>query len=189
MSRTIGLLVSGHSEVAGVPILMRRLLGELGIHGVQPGKSPIRKPEGQLLKRDTRTLEDTIERLRRRHDGILVMVDLEDDCPAQLAPRLQARCEAACPDKPIAFVAAWRELETWFVWSAETLLGVPPPPHPEAKRDAKKFLKHNGRPNYNEVADAPGLAARLDIDRVRASSDSFRIFCDRIEHIARRLSP
>ena len=86
-------------------------------------------------------------------------------------------------------MAAWRELETWFVWSAETLLGVPPPTHPEAKRDAKNWLRHNGRPNYNEVADAPGLAAKLDIDRVRAGSDSFRIFCDRIENIARRLSP
>lgn len=180
MNRTIGLLVSGHCEVAAVPILARRLLHEqLDVYDVRLA-TPIRKMENQLLQRGSDLLERTIERLRRRHDAILVLIDLEDDCPAEFAPVLQARCEAACPDKPIAFVAAWRELETWFVWSAESLLGVTPPADPEAKRDAKKFLRHNGRPNYNERADAPGLAAGLDIEHVRARSDSFRVFCDRV---------
>lgn len=189
MSRSIGLLVSGHCEVVAVPILIRRLLHErLRVYDVQPDSRPIRKPEGQLLQQGSRVLEDTIERLRRRHDGVLVMVDLEDDCPAEWSPRLQARCQTACPDKPIAFVAAWRELETWFVWSAQSVLGVAPPTHPERKRDAKTFLRHNGCPHYNEVADAPGLAHRLDLDHVRGRSDSFRVFCDRVESIARQLT-
>lgn len=188
MTRSIGLLVSGHSEVAAVPILVRRLLHEqLCIYDVQPGQ-PLRKPEGQLLQRDGGTLEDAVRRLRRRHDAVLVMVDLEDDCPAEHGPTLQARCEAACPDKPVAFVAAWRELETWFVHSARALLDAEPPADPEARRDAKRFLKHNGCPGYNERADAPALAAGLDLEHVRARSDSFRVFCDRVERIARALT-
>ena len=80
MNRSIGLLVSGHCEVVAVPILIRRLLHErLRVYDVQPDSRPIRKPEGQLLQQGSRVLEDTIERLRRRHDGVLVMVDLEDD--------------------------------------------------------------------------------------------------------------
>jgi len=187
MSRSIGLLVSGQTEVVAAPVLVRRLMHErLHIFDVHLGR-PVRKPEGQLLQQDKRILEDAIERLRRRHDAILVLIDLEDDCPARYGPILQARCDRACSNKPIAFVAAWRELETWFLWDAQRLMGTQHP-GPERKRDAKTFLKRNCAHGYNEVADAPGLAAKLDLMHVRARSDSFRVFCDRVERLARALS-
>lgn len=188
MTRRIGLLVSGHTEVAAAPILIRRVLYErLSVFDVQPDRV-LRKAENQLLKEGSIVLEQSIQRLRQNHDAVLVMVDLEDDCPARRGPMLQARCDAACPDKPVAFVAAWREFETWFLWDANNLIGVQEPTHPERGRDAKKFLKKNRIDGYNEVADAPGFAARLDLERVRARSDSFRVFCDRVERLARALA-
>ncbi len=182
---SLGLLVSGHGEVEAIPVLVRRLLEVDGIFGVKIDS--IRKPESTLLKVGDQTLENQVQRLRAAHDAVLVLIDLEDDCPKETAPLLQERVEKACADKPCYVVCAYRELETWFMWDAQNLLKCDPHPDPERIRGAKEWLKKNGLPRYNEVADSPKLCARMDVELVKRQSDSFRVFVDRISRLARVL--
>ena len=188
--KTIGLLVTGHGEVDAVPVLIRRLFHEvLYVFDVQPGNPVIRQPESKILKVGDDTLERKVQQLASRHDAVLVLIDLEDDCPAQYGPQLQGRMTTACPHKPCTVVCAYREFETWFVYDSQNLFGVQPPNAPERKRNSKKWLKGEGRiPNYNEVADSPGLCGRLNLLTVRAGSDSFRVFTDRVRDLAVKIS-
>lgn len=176
---SIGCLVSGHGEVEAFPVLVRRLLHErIGRFDVSVGH-PCRKPEKTLLKVGDDTLERTVARLAADHDAVLVLIDDEDGCPAKDGPDLLLRASAACSHKPVAVVLAYREYETWFLRDAPALLGVAAPGNPEAMRDAKGWLRRNGLPTYNPVADCAGLTGRLNLD-VAGLSDSFRILGDRI---------
>jgi hypothetical protein len=184
----LGLLVSGHAEVEALPVLLRRLLAPMGVYPRM--RDVIRAPESTLLKKGDDTFERQIQRLRASNDAVLVLIDLEDDCPKQVAPTLQARAAAACSDKPCYVVCAYRELETWFMWDAQALLGCAPHPDPEAVRGAKKWIKQNSPSfrGYNGPADSPKLFARLDLSLVKARSDSFRVLTDRVARIAKALT-
>ena len=85
-------IVEGYGEVAAVPVLLRRVLHEKLQRydvGIEP---PIRVPKNKLLKPDE--LERTVNLAARRTsatDGIIVLVDADDDCPAELAPAMATR--------------------------------------------------------------------------------------------------
>ena len=55
--------------------------------------------------------------------GILVLLDADDDCPAELAPTLLNRARSARPDCRVSVVLANREFEAWFLASAQSLAG------------------------------------------------------------------
>lgn len=75
MQKKIGVLVSGRGEVEAIPTLLRRVLHEyLNVHTFSCTK-PIPKPETQLLNRKQDVLERTIQRLARKNDAILIVVD------------------------------------------------------------------------------------------------------------------
>jgi hypothetical protein len=184
----VGLLVSGHAEVEALPVLLRRLLEPMGVYPhLDP---PVRQPESKLRKVGDDTFERQIQRLRASNDAVLVLIDLEDECPKQVAPTLQARAQVACPDKPCYVVCAYRELETWFMWDAQALLDCKPHPDLEAVRGAKEWIKNNSSRSrtYNEVADSPKLCARLDLSLVKERSDSFRVLTDRVAQITQALT-
>ncbi len=190
---TIGLLVSGHGEVHALPELVRRVLHErLDVFDVQPGsegsQTLIRKAEGSLLKKDSDVLERSVARLARRADAVLVLIDLEDGCPATEGPALLARARPSARGKPCAVAIAYREVETWFICDAPNLWGVERPVNPEKWRHAKGWVRKHGLPGYNERADCVRLCSRLDIDVVVEHSDSFRVLVDRIEALASGLA-
>lgn len=192
MQKKIGVLVSGRGEEEAIPLLLRRVLQEyLSEYAVQPGDM-LRKAETQLLHRRQDVLERSIRRLARKNDAILIVVDSEDDCPAQLGPEFQARARAAYTDErvPIFFVCVYRELETWFIHDAMNLFGVEPLADPYSRRDAKGWIKHNtDLRGYSEVLHSPKLCGQLEILELIERSDSFRVFVDRIERIVGALSP
>src|SRR5688572_29082730 len=79
--------------------------------------------------------------------AVLVVLDGDDDCPAQLGPVLLRRAEGACRTIPVAVVLAKKEFEAWFIASAASLAGrrglpadLRAPADPEAIRDAKGWL-------------------------------------------------
>ncbi len=182
--------MTGHGEVEATPVLVRNVLARRSIYDIRPSdqKDVIRKPEGQILRRDSKVLDLSVERLRNRFDAVLVLLDLEDDCPATVGPELERRVRDVCGNVPSAVVICYRELETWFLHDAKTLFDVEPPADPEARRDAKGWIRKNARAGYNEKADSPGLCAGLNMDQLTKRSDSFRVFVDRIESIAQALS-
>jgi hypothetical protein len=114
--------------------------------------------------------------------GILVLLDADDDCAAELAPKLAVRVRDARPDVPFAVVLAVKEFEAWFLASIESLAGrrglppeIMPPPDPESVRDAKRWLQDRRRDGlaYSPVVDQPALAAVFDPHLARSRSPSF----------------
>jgi hypothetical protein len=112
-------------------------------------------------------------------DGsILVMLDSDDDCPAQLAPRLLRRVREARPDLPSSVVLPKQEFEAWFITAAPSLRGyrglpanIEPPPDPEAVRGAKEWL--TGRMvdrTYAETVDQAAFASMFDLTMARRSN-------------------
>ena len=181
MTVRIGCIVEGHGEVEAVPILIRRvaerLYPELGIHIPHP----IRVSRSKVVKKNE--LERVVELAARNIKGqgaIFIILDSDDDCPAQLGPVLLCRARQARGDLPIAVVLAKHEFESWFLAAAESLRNykglkndLESPNDPEGIRDAKGWLKQRRDSHkYRETLDQPGLTDHFDLDQAR-QADSF----------------
>ena len=175
-------IVEGHSEVAGVPELLRRLLAEFGSYRITIAR-PFR------VKRNRVTRPGEIERgvvqaIRSRQGAaaVIVILDGDDDDPAVLGPQLLERCRGATA-LPVSVVLARRELEAWFLGAKESLRGfrgirddAVAPPDPESIRGAKERLTQNmARRGYVEVDDQPAFASRFDLVQARARCPSFEL--------------
>lgn len=116
---------------------------------------------------------------RQNVSAVLVLLDADDDCPAELAPQLLERCARVSP-VPISVVFAVRELEAWFLGGVESLRGqrgirddASYDADPEAPRGAKERLEGVMNGTCVDVADQPALMASLDIDVARRRCASF----------------
>jgi hypothetical protein len=112
--------------------------------------------------------------------AVLVIFDADDDCPAELGPRLRGWAVEARGDFTVGIALAKYELESWLIAGAESLRGagglaneLEGPDQPEAIRDAKGWLTRarSGGP-YSPPVDQAGLMVRLDLDLARSRSDS-----------------
>lgn len=177
-------IVEGHGEVAAVPILIRRIAEQLGVYGVRVGK-PIRCPRQKLVK--VGELERVVELAARKGGAtgqILVIIDAESDCPAQLAPMLLRRARAARGDVLIDVVIAKMEHEAWFLGSLESLVQhlqirnyVPIPFDPESIQGAKERLSIQTGIHYSETVDQPAYTAVFNMERARKVCPSFDKCC------------
>jgi hypothetical protein len=172
-------IVEGHGEVEALPILLRRLIVRIDPTAQAEVSPPIRVPRDRLLKPDE--LERAVELASRKvgsGGALLLLLDSEDDCPAQLGPTLLRRSIAARSDLPIAVVLPKHEFEAWFLAAATSLAGnrglpsdLQPPPSPETVRGAKEWLSRQmplGR-RYVETLDQPALASKFDLELARSA--------------------
>ncbi len=192
----LGCIVEGHGEVEAVPVVVRRIaerespLSDVRILG------PIRISKDRLVKAGE--LERAVElaaRLTGLPGGVLVVLDSDDDCPAEQGPALLARAVEARSDRPIAVVLAKREFEGWLLAAAESLRGqrglpdnLQPPADPEAIRGAKEWLTGRMMASrvYSPTLDQPALSARFDLDLARKRSESFdKFYRDTVALISR----
>ncbi len=63
-------------------------------------------------------VERAVEFAARRMEpprAILILIDADDDCPAQVGPELLHRATVARSDVPLGVVLAKREFEAWFL--------------------------------------------------------------------------
>ncbi len=180
----IGFIVEGDGELAALPILVRRIL-----HNIDETVFMIDKWEPIIVARNTIVKPGVLERYVgiaadkiERKGGILILMDADDDCPAQLGPRLLERAKGAGGDIPIAVVLAMREYEAWFLASATTLRGKCGisteciiPQNLEAKRDAKGFLTDNMPKGqaYSATKHQTLFTREIDIELARKNSPSF----------------
>ena len=177
----ISCIVEGHGEKAAVPILIRRIASncypELGV--VIP--QPIRAPRSRVIREGE--LEQLVELAAQKvkdQGAIFILLDSDDDCPAQIGPEFLCRALEARNDLPIAVVLAKCEFEAWFLAAAESLRGykglkndLEPPDNPEEIRDAKGWLKQRrDSRKYRETLDQPGLTDRFDLTQA-CQADSF----------------
>jgi hypothetical protein len=179
---SIACIVEGHGEVEALPELLRRIASSLEPPVFPTILLPTRVPGAKLQRKGE--LEKAVELLGRRTspgDAVFILLDCDDGCPAEMAPELLRRAQAARPDRTIAVVLAKREFEAWFLASAVSLRSrrglspeLVPPPRPEGIRDAKGWLssrRARGRA-YKEAVDQPALAGVFDIQAAR-TADSF----------------
>jgi hypothetical protein len=183
---TVASVVEGYGEVGALPKILHRIASELGVADRLLTPVPMRVPRGKL------TCPGGIERAAAAAavsvtgaGGVLVVLDADDDCPAQLGPKLLARAHTARPDKRIAVVLANREFEAWYLAATPSFAGkygFPEPfplcSDPEKPRDCKGKLtlaRGSGFP-YKETVDQEPLASVFDMAMARANAPSFGKF-------------
>jgi len=192
MSVTIAAIVEGQSEVESVPILLRRMLTLSGVSDMVPAR-PFRVKRNRIVKEGE--LERAVDQVIRDRDNvgcILVLLDAEGDCPAELGPSLVERCRDAT-SLPVAVVLANREFEAWFLGAKESLRGLrgirqdaSAPALPEHVQGAKEQLTRNmGNHRYLEVDDQPAFAEMMDLGAARKRCPSFDRLCRELERIVK----
>ena len=181
---TIVAIVEGHGEVEAVPILIRRIAAVETPGAFPEVPEPNRVPRGRILQPEG--VERYVELSARQGgpDGrILILLDADDDCPRDLAPKILQRATKVRSDRRIQVVLAQREYEAWFLAAADSLAGnrrlrddMTAPENPESIRDAKGWLTEqmpSGR-SYRATLDQPALTEGFDMERARRSAPSFR---------------
>lgn len=183
-------IVEGHGECQAVPVLLRRFAANRGQYdiGVPP---PIRCPKGKILpgkdrinrQELSRTMHLAVSKLSNVDTGaILVLMDADKLCPAEVGPEIAKLATDIRPDVCIGVVLAKREYETWFLAAMESLRGhrgiradARTPASPEEISDAKGRLRRQMIPGrkYSEPVDQPALTAVFDFEQAQACR-SFR---------------
>ena len=182
MKGKIVYIVEGQGDVVAVRVLIRRVAADLYPELAIDILRPIRVHRSQVVKEGE--LEREVELAAQRIGGqgaVFIILDSDEDCPAELGPALLNRALQVRSDLPIAVVLAKYEFEAWFLAAAESLRGrrglrndIHAPNDPEAIRGAKEWLNQRmeaGR-TYRETRDQPALAALFDIEQAR-QADSF----------------
>ena len=182
MTVKIGCVVEGKSEVAAVPILIRRVSEKCYPELDVDIPRPIRISRSKVVKAgELERAVDLASQNIGRQGAIFVILDSDDDCPAELGPALLHRVSQVFRTVPIAVVLAKHEFEAWFLAAAESIRGrrglrndLNPPDNPEAIRGAKEWLRQRMQSGetYYETRDQPALTALFDIDQAR-QADSF----------------
>ena len=139
MELRIACVVEGHGDREAVPVLIRRIVEELDPAVEVRVPAAIRTPKSKLIKDGE--LERAVELAARTiagRGGVLVVLDSDDDYPAELGPRLRQRAIKARGDLPLAVVLPKREFEAWFLAAAESLAGYRGLPRSEERRVGKE---------------------------------------------------
>jgi hypothetical protein len=188
-------VVEGHGEVEALPILLRRFVAEWNVGLPIVALQPIRVSRSKLIKQGELERAAQLAAYRARAGGVLVLIDADDDCPAELGPDLLRRLQSVTEDG--ALVLAKSEFESWFIAAAESIRscrGLRPdltvPASVESIRDAKGWLTENmldRRFGYSETLDQPALTAAFDINAARTASDSFDKLCRALSALFERL--
>jgi len=189
----------GNGDVAAVPLLLRRMQKLIRPDLALVVPRPIRQGRYKLVKAGE--LERAVELAARsvpRPGAILVLIDAEDDCPAQLAPTLLTRIRARHSDLPSGVVLAKCEFEAWFLASLDKLSGqyglnegLSSPPDAERIQNAKGAISRcmPGSRTYSEPIDQPALAALFDLELARGRSPSFDKCWREVARLLNELAP
>jgi hypothetical protein len=177
-------IVEGDGEVQALPVLLRRIAYELQVWDIDI-PTPHRIKRTKVVQ--SGELENVVDVQARRvtvaqprAGGVLVLLDADDDCPADLGPRLLDRAVAASLGVPVGVVVANREFEAWLLAGVVSLGGqrgltddIAPPTDPEHIRGAKEWLEQRMSGSYKAISDQARFTARFDMKAARQGSPSF----------------
>ncbi len=170
----IEIIVEGYGDVEAVPILLRRLSGEIGAHKLTFGR-PQRRPRAELVDKDR--LQGFIGTVSRQDcSGILIVFDADDEgCPPELAGRIRDWVKESRPNMPCEVVLAVREYEAWLLAG---IRGISPEAidhdSPEMPRDPKRVLGERLGFRYKETSHQPSLSHQFDLPSAIKRCRSFR---------------
>ena len=191
----IAAIVEGDGDVAAVPSLLRRILGErLFRYDIQAAKPKPAHGKPNLLKKLEQFLQYAII---DNCDAILVILDADEECPLNEARTLATRAAALNLTVPVAIVYAKSEYETWFIASLSECTGAAirarlgisdtehAPDNLENIRGAKGWLNERmpGDRAYKETEDQGPLTHHIDLDLTHLRSRSFRRLCHAVDEL------
>lgn len=172
-------IVEGHGDLKAVPALIGMLGAQIELQIFSD--IPIRAGEWPKIKR-TGELERLLTLASTRGaDRILVVLDMDDDCPVTEYNHAMVRVEnwknGRNIDVGVAFL--YREFETLFLHQYEKFKDNRPnlpvfDNEPEFYRGAKGLLKRVTGRRYKETEDQILFTKRLDLPRLYSTSRSFR---------------
>ena len=179
-------IVEGHGEVEAVRTLIHRIWAVCLPAVPLEVLRPIRIPRSKLIQEGELERAVALARLQTEEsDGVLVLIDADDDCPRDKAPPLLERARKVGVGRRVSVVLAKREYEAWFLAAAISIRGqrrlrddLVPPATPEDIRDAKGWLtdRMTGASAYSETLDQAALTATFDLAEARAAP-SFDKLC------------
>lgn len=187
MKLDVVAVVEGRGEVEAVPVLLRRIAA-VASPGLHLRVETIRRDRQAVVR--SPDFENAIELAAQRiaPDGlILVLLDADRDCPADLAPELLRRARRSRSDRNIRVVLAKCEYEAWFLAAAESLAGtcglttsISSPRNPEGVRDAKGWLSARTESNkrYRPPKDQVSLTASFDMAAARSAPSFDKLWRD-----------
>lgn len=188
---SLACIVEGDGEVEALPILLRRMAAASDVHDlvIPP---PIRVRRSNFLSDEGKYYREryiSLARGKARDDGaVLVLIDANGDCPAELATRFRDELHQTAAPIRISLVFAKCEFESWFIAAADSLGGPRIPVdelNPESIRNAKGWVRENIMKGqaYSPTVDQPSLAARFDWQSARRRSDSLDKLCREFSHL------
>ena len=187
---TIVPIVEGPGDERALPVLLRNVFSEL--HSRFDLSFPVVKSNGrQKLERE---FGKFLQYAANRPDceGILVVLDADNDCPVEVASALKSKADSSGISHPIQIVCAHRSYESWFLASIETIRGtggISDSASIEGRvediANPKAWLTDQmprGR-RYKETTDQPALSSRISIELAYANSRSFRQLCIAVKRL------
>lgn len=190
----LGLIVEGHGDALALPTLVRRIAGEiLHLPTVLIQEPAFRVKRGRFAERFD-DYERALQLLSVNVDGILVVLDSDDDDPDELMQNLQTRALACVGHRPVRVAPAVREFEAWFLASLEELAGIEgitdTPERidePESVRGAKGVFERNlDSRTYSESVDQKRYCRVISIRNALRNSPSFGRL---VAHVTDLLAP
>lgn len=188
-------IVEGPGEVEAVPVLLKRLLTEMGRNDIQ-----IENPQnahGYFNLTKLGGIEKFVENAwtKRNCGAVLVLVDADKRCPLEIAQGFSQRISAIGVRFPVVIAVAKCEYEAWFLASLATIVEKPwqnragLPPELGYTGDCEAIVGVKGwldrhlpeGHSYKPSQDQAVLTAMLDLELTRKNSRSFRRLCYALE--------
>lgn len=196
---SVASIVEGDGEVAALPILLRRLASEWTPGSLVNALPPIRVRRDKFInKEDEFRRQILLAAAKSGQTGwILVLLDADDDCPANLGNQIYQRALKYIPHQRLSVILANREFEAWFIAAAKSLDGLRgfssrsgETVDAEVPRNAKGWIRERMRTGiYSEILDQPAFAARIDLKQAFDNSRSFRKLCKEWELMVASMQP
>jgi hypothetical protein len=190
-------IVEGDGELKAVPLLLRNLLS---FHRLDETQILPAHKRGELPKVTAR-FDDYFRMALKENAAILLVLDFDCeycDCPYQEAEKLYQRAHAIRSNWPFKIAFLVKEFECLFLaekQAAAKVLAFPPatafPEQPETIRDAKGWLSKalpKGS-SYKPTIHQDKITARLDFEKLRATSADFRHLEKALLHLERAPAP
>lgn len=187
-------IVEGQGEELALRTLFYKILEAIQDVTYPQIQRPWRIPKGIMLHRPGELERYAGQALLEAGPTarLFVLMDADDDCPAELGPRLSQRLASRFPGIPISINIANSEYETWFIASLESIAhtaGITQSPilprHVEGIRGAKEWLSgrmSRGNP-YDPINHQASFSSHIDVPLARQRSQSFNRFCREVERL------
>lgn len=125
---------------------------------------------------------------------VLVLIDADEDCPAEWGPKLLEMAREVAPGAELACVLANVEYETWFAAAARSLseyLDLSSDPSESQLFEESRHGKARGERRfrgrrYGETQDQPAMTRAMDLIVCRERAPSFDKLCRELERRLRR---